>query len=143
MPFVSLYSLQSVTRFISLQAAHLDAFPLFFPIPSFDGHVVTSRKDDACSRMYCETPNVVGMCLECRDLFMRVVIEDTQLKVIGARDEPTLSSNESTTPNWDLCDFECFHQGASLVVVYVDGTVIEARQKPWLRGMEINSFNAV
>jgi hypothetical protein len=74
---------------------------------------------------------------------MRVVIEDTQLKVIGARDEPTLSSNESTAPNWDLCDFECFHQGASLVVVYVDGTVIKARQEPWLRGMEINCFDAV
>jgi len=74
---------------------------------------------------------------------MRVVIEDTQLKVIGACDEPTFSSNESAAPNGDLCDFECFHQGASLVVVYVDGTVIEARQKPWLRRMEVNCFDAV
>ena len=76
MPFVSLWSLQSLTRVVSSQAVHLDAFPLFFPIPSFDGHVVTSSEDDACSRVYGETPNVVGVCLECRDLFMRVVIED-------------------------------------------------------------------
>ena len=143
MPFVSLYPPQSVTRFVSLQAAHLDAFPLFFPVPSLDGHVVTSSKDDAGSGVYGETPNVVGMRLECRDFFMRVVIEDTQLKVVGTRNEPTFSSDESTAANWDFCDFECLHEGASLVVVYADGAVIETRQEPWLRGMEINCFNAV
>ncbi len=29
------------------------------------------------------------------------------------------------------------------MVIYVDGTIIETREKPWLGGMEVNRFNAV
>ena len=29
------------------------------------------------------------------------------------------------------------------MVVYADGAVIETRQEPWLRGMEIDGFDAV
>lgn len=29
------------------------------------------------------------------------------------------------------------------MVVYVDGTIIETRQKPWLRRMEVNCFDTV
>jgi len=77
MPLVSLSLFQSLTLCFYKQAIYLDTFPLFFPVPSLDGHVITSSKDDARSRVYGKTPNIVRMCLERRDLFMRVVIENT------------------------------------------------------------------
>ena len=91
------------------QVTRLNTLPLFLPVPSFDRHIITSSQDDVCSRVYGKTPYVVRMCLECSDLFVRIVIEDAQLKVIGTCNEPTLSSDESTTPDWDLSDLECFH----------------------------------
>jgi hypothetical protein len=75
--------------------------------------------------MYSETPYVVRMCLECCDLFVRIVIEDAQLKIVGTCNKPTLSSDESTAPDWDLGDFKCFHQCPRLVIVYVDRAIIE------------------
>jgi hypothetical protein len=107
------------------QATRLNTLPLFFPIPSFDRHVVTSGQDNVRGRMNGETPYIVRMCLECYDLFMCIVIEDAQLKVVGACNEPALPSDESTAPDWDLGDFECLHQCSRLVIVYVDRAIIE------------------
>jgi hypothetical protein len=76
--------------------------------------------------MHSETPYVVRVRLEYYDLLVCVVIEDAQLKVVGTSDEPALSSDESTAPHWDLCDFECLHLCTCLMVVYDDRAVIEA-----------------
>jgi hypothetical protein len=55
---------------------HLDAFPLFFPVPSLDCHIITPSQDDVCGRMHSETPYVVRMRLEYYDLLVGIVIED-------------------------------------------------------------------
>jgi hypothetical protein len=107
------------------QATRLNTLPLLFPIPRFDRHVITSSQDNVRSRMNGETSYVVRMRLECYDLFVCIVIEDAQLKVVGTCNEPALSSDESTAPDWDLGDFECLHQCSCLVIVYVDRTIIE------------------
>jgi hypothetical protein len=65
------------------------------------------------------------MCLECCDLFVGIVIEDAQLKIVGTCNKPTLSSDESTAPDWDLGGLKCFHQCPRLVIVYVDRAIIE------------------
>jgi hypothetical protein len=59
-------------------------------------------------------------------LFMGVVIEHAQLKVIRTRDKPVLASYEFDTTHRNLCNFECFDNGASFMVVDVDRAIIEA-----------------
>jgi len=66
----------SMSSLVPKEVVHLDALPLFFPIPSFDCHVVTPTQDDVCGRMHSDASYVVGMGLECCDLLMGVVIED-------------------------------------------------------------------
>jgi hypothetical protein len=75
--FIRLYIGQiSGPKFQSNGVVHLDAFPLLFPIPSFDCHIITPGQDDVCGRMHGETPYVVWMRLEYYDLLMCIVIED-------------------------------------------------------------------
>lgn len=61
---------------------NLDVTPALLPIPSFDGHVVTSGEYDGCGRVDGKTSDIVRVGLESGDLFMGVVIEDAQLKVV-------------------------------------------------------------
>lgn len=75
--------------------------------------------------MHGETSNVIWMGFEGRHLFVGVVVEDAQLEVVRAGDEPVLARYKFDTSHWDLCDLERFDDGASLVVVDVDGAVVE------------------
>jgi hypothetical protein len=105
--------------------AHLDTFPLLVPIPSFDGHVITSGEHDACGWVYGETSYIIRVGLERDDLLMRIVIEDAQLEVVRASDKPVFSGNELDTTYRNRRDLESLHKCASFVVVDVDGTVVQ------------------
>lgn len=48
--------------------AYLDASPSLVPIPALDRHIITSRQDQTQRRVHRQTPNVIRMRLEGRDL---------------------------------------------------------------------------
>ena len=123
--------------------AHLDAPPLLVPVPSFDRHVVASCEDDACGRMDGQASNVVRVRLKRGDLFVRVVVEDAELEVVGARDEPILARNEADAADGDLRDLERLDQRAGVMVVDVDRAVVEAGEDPGLGGVEVDALDAV
>jgi hypothetical protein len=93
--------------------------------------------------MHGKTSNIVRIGFEERHLFVGVVIEDAQLEVIRAGNEPVLASDKFDTAHWDLWDLERFDDGASLVVVDVDGTVVEPSKQPWFCWVEFDAFHAV
>ena len=90
-----------------------------------------------------EAPNVVGVRLERGDLFVRVVVEDAQLEVVRARDEPVLARDEAAAAHGDLRDLERLDERARVVVVDVDVAVVEADEEPWLGGVEVDRLDAV
>jgi len=47
------------------------------------------------------------------------------------------------TVHWDLCDFKRLDDGASLVVVDVDGAVVEPSEQPRLGWVEIDALDTV
>jgi len=66
------------------------------------------------------------MGLERDDLFVRVVIEDTELKVVRTSDEPVFTRDELDTTDGDVGHFKRLHQGACLVIVDVYRAIVEA-----------------
>ena len=50
------------------------------------------------------------MCLECGDFFMSVVVEDPQLEVVRASNEPVLARNKADASHRNLCDLEGLDQ---------------------------------
>jgi hypothetical protein len=109
---------------------HLNTFPLLVPIPSFDGHVITSGEYDACSWVHGETSYIIRVSLERGDLLMRIVIEDTQLEVVRASNKPVFSGNKFNTAYRNSRDLESLHKCASFVVVDVDGAVVQTCKQP-------------
>lgn len=105
--------------------AHLNAFPLFIPIPSFDGHVITSCEHDTRSGVNCKASYIVRVGLKRDNLLVGVVIEDAQLEVVRASNEPVFSGDELDTANWDGGDLKGLDECASFVVVDIDGTVVQ------------------
>lgn len=83
------------------------------------------------------------MSFKSGDFFMGVVIEYPKLEIIRASDEPILACDEFYTTNWDFCNFESFDYGSRVVVVDVDGAIVESCEKPGFCGMEIDAFNAI
>lgn len=103
---------------------HLNAFPLFIPIPSFDSHVITSCEHDTRGGVNCKASYIVRVGLKCDNLLVGVVIEDAQLEVVRASNEPVFSGNELDTAHRNGGDLKCLDKCASFVVVDVDGTVV-------------------
>jgi len=75
-----------------------------------------------------KTSDVIGVRLECGDLFMSVVVEDPKLEVVGASDEPIFARNEFYTAYGNLCDFERLDERTSLMVVDINGAVIKSSE---------------
>lgn len=74
---------------------------------------------------------------------MCVVIENPQLEIIRTSDEPILARDEFDTTYWDFCNLECFDYGACVVVVDVDGAIVESCEKPGFCWVEINALDAI
>ena len=119
------------------------AFPLLVPIPCLDCHVIASRQDDARRRVDSQASDVVRVRFEGRNLFVRVVVEDAELEVVGAGDEPVLAGDEADAADRYFCDLEGLDQRAGFVVVDVDRAIVETSKNPRLSGMEVDAFNAI
>ena len=89
---------------------YLNTPPLLVPIPCLDCHVIASRQDDARRRVDCQASDVVRVRFEGRNLFVRVIVEDAKLEVVGARDEPVLARNKADASHRNLCDLEGLDQ---------------------------------
>jgi hypothetical protein len=68
--------------------------------------------------------DIVWMGLKCGNLFVGVVVENTQLEVVGTSHEPVLASNKFDTTNRDLRDLKSLDQSACFVVVDVDTPIV-------------------
>ena len=104
---------------------YLNAPPLLVPIPGPNGHVVTTRQDNARGRMDSQASDVVGVRLKSRDFFVRIVVEDPELEVIATGDEPVLAGNEANAADGDLSDLERLDQRAGIVVVDINSAIVE------------------
>jgi hypothetical protein len=118
--------------------SYLDALPALLPIPGLDRHIVTSCEHDAQRRMHGQASNVIRMRLKGGNLFMRVVVEDPELKVIRTGDKPVLSGDEFGASNGNFSNLEGFDESPGVVVVDVDGAVVQGCEEPWFCGMEID-----
>lgn len=74
---------------------------------------------------------------------MGVVVEDSNLEVVRARDEPVLSRDEADATNGDLRDLKCLDECACVMIVDVDRAVIETGEDPGFSGMEVDTFYAI
>lgn len=122
---------------------YLDVAPLFIPVPGFDSHIVTAGKDDRGRRMNGQASDIVRMGLESDNFFMGVVVEDAELVIVGASDEPVFASDEFDAADGDLGDLESFDDVAGVEIVDVNGAVVEAGEEPGLCGVEVDAFDAV
>ena len=93
--------------------------------------------------MDSQATNVIGVSFERRDFFVGVVVEDSQLEVVRARDKPVLPWNESYTSYGDLGNFKGFYDCSCFMVVDVDGAVVETGEHPRLRGVEVDTLDTV
>ena len=90
-----------------------------------------------------EAPDVIRVGLESRYFLVSVVVEDAKLEIIRTGYKPVLARDKFNASNGDLRDFESLDDCTGLVVVDVNGAVVETGQDPWFRGMEIYSFDAI
>ena len=75
--------------------------------------------------MDSQASDVVGVRLKSRDFFVRVVVEDTELEVVGAGDEPVLAGDEADAADRYFCDLKGLDQRAGFVIVDVDRAIVE------------------
>ena len=53
-----------------------------------------------------QTSDIIWMGFKGRNLFVGVVVENTQLEVVGTSHEPVLPGNKLDAANWNLGNFE-------------------------------------
>jgi hypothetical protein len=78
---------------------------------------------------YCS--NVIRVCFKRRDLFCSIVIEDAELKVIGASDDPVLASDEAAGADGYVGYLKGFDSGAGFVGPNVNMARVERGEDPW------------
>ena len=83
------------------------------------------------------------MRLKRRDLLVCVVVEDAQLEIVRARNEPVLAGYETDAAHGDLRDLKGLDQGTRFVVVDVDRAIVKTGEDPRLGGVEVNALNAI
>jgi len=84
----------------------LFAGPFVVPVPKLDGHVVGRGEYVGLDWVDGDRANVVGVGLEHVDPLEGVVVEDADLHVVGAGDDPVLAGDEFGGANWRLADLE-------------------------------------
>ena len=120
-----------------------NAFPLLVPVPCFNGHVITAGKYYAKRWMYRKAAYVVWMGFKGNNFLVSIVIEDSELEIIGTRNEPVLAGDEAYTSYRYLRDLERLDESSSLVVVDVDSSIVETCEQPWLRWVEVDTLDTV
>jgi hypothetical protein len=85
---------------------NLSVLPSLLPVPKLDRHVVRTGKDEWQRRVNGEATDVVGVGFDRSDLLARVVVEDAEVEVVRAADEPVLALDEADASHRDLGDLE-------------------------------------
>lgn len=85
-----------------------------------------------------QTPYVVRVGLERRDLLVCIVVEDAQLEVVRAGHEPVLARDKTHAAYGHLGDLEGLDERAAVAVVDVHGAVVEAGEQPRLGRVKID-----
>ena len=93
--------------------------------------------------MHSEASNVIGVRLKGDDFFVCIIIEDAQLEIVRAGDEPVLPRYESYTSHGYLRDLECLDQSARVMVVDIYAAIIQTSEKPGFCRMKVDCFDAV
>jgi hypothetical protein len=110
---------------------HLDTFPSLFPIPQLDCHIIAGGKAERLSRVYRNGTDIIRMSLEAGDLFRRIVIDDAQLKVVRASNDPVLASHETTGTDGHIGELKRLDRRARFVGPDVHVAAVERREDPW------------
>lgn len=74
---------------------------------------------------------------------MCVVVEDAQLKVIRSSNKPIFPSDKLDAPNWNFRHFKRFDDSTRVMIVDVDGAIVETCNQPWLSRMEVDALDAI
>lgn len=93
----------------------LHALPALVPIPQLNSHVIASCEDERLCGMHNDSPDIVRVSFECGNFFRSIVVEDSQMEVIGANHEPVLAGDEATSANGDIGNLEGFDECLGLV----------------------------
>lgn len=83
------------------------------------------------------------MSLESGHFFVCVVVEDAQLEIIGASNEPVLPCNKFHTAHRDLCDLKRLDYRTRFMIIDVDSAVVETGEEPGFCGMKIDSLDPI
>jgi hypothetical protein len=90
-----------------------------------------------------ETTNIIRVGLKRSHLLVRIVIKHPQMKIIRPSHEPIFARDKADAAYGYLGDFKRFDERARVVIVNVDGTVVETCDDPWFSRVEIDGFDAV
>jgi hypothetical protein len=110
----------------------LHTLPRLLPVPQLNCHVITCSEAEGLSRMYSYGTNVVGVGLEAGDLFGGVVIDNPQLKVVRASNNPVLACNKTASTDGHIGEFKGLDGGSRFVRPDVNVAAVKRGKDPWL-----------
>jgi len=87
--------------------------------------------------------NIIGVSFELVNSLEGVVVENSDLHVIGTRYNPALPGDELGCTDRKITDLKGFDKELALVVPYVNIPVVERNKHPWFRRMEICRLDSV
>lgn len=87
---------------------HLNTLPPLLPVPQLNRHIITPRQDQALRRMHSQASNIVRMRFNSSNLLPGVVVEDAEVKIVGAADKPVSARDETYATNGYFRHFEGF-----------------------------------
>lgn len=82
------------------------ALPSLLKIPQFNCHIITGRQHIRQRRVHGDTADVVWVRLEVGDFLRGVVVEDAELEVVAAADDPVLAGDEAASAHGDVGQLE-------------------------------------
>jgi len=87
--------------------------------------------------------NIVGVSFELVNSLESVVVENSDLHVVGTRYNPALPGDELGCTDWKVTDFEGFDEKLALVVPDMNVSVVEGNEHPWFCRMEICRLDSI
>lgn len=110
---------------VAMALKRLHALPALIPIPQLDSHIITGGEDKRLCGMHDNRADIVRVGFERRDLLRGVVVEHTEMKVVGTDYEPILSGDKATGAHGDISNLEGLDESLGFVGPDVDMTLIE------------------
>lgn len=93
--------------------------------------------------MHNNPPHIIRMCLERVHPLQGVIIEDSNLHVIGTGHDPVLPGNEFCTSDRQIAHLERLHELLVLMVPNVYVAAVEGAEHPRLGRMKIHTFDTI